>query len=197
MALDPSGSRDDSELGLPKSARASVHCTRAPETQSLLRATACAGTVQKMFKELLGPDVRCTNEAHNLLHTCLNGAPRDATRLSSALVPADLTSPLHLSHRAEFLQNLTAQANGVSSGEGKNTITEAHLLKALKDLDFQHYASQLESAQPAEKPPPRKKGKAKDSGLSDEELLRMQQALFAESKQKMEQASSGASSSQT
>ena len=108
-----------------------------------------------------------------------------------------LISPLHLSRCAEFLQNLTAQANTVSSDEGKNTITEAHLLKALKDLDFQHYASQLESAQPAEKPPPRKKSKGKDSGLSQEELLRMQQALFAESKQKMEQASSGASSSQT
>lgn len=105
------------------------------------------------------------------------------------------SAPLAL--RTEFLQNLTAQANDVSSGEGKNTITEVHLLKALKDLDFQHYASQLESAQPAEKPAPRKKNKAKDSGLSQEELLRMQQALFAESKQKMEQASSGASSSQT
>ena len=95
---------------------------------------------------------------------------------------------------AEFLQNLTAQANTVSSEEKKNTITEAHLLRALKDLDFQHYVAQVESMAPAagDKPPPKKKSKKDNSGLSQEELLRMQQALFAESKQKMESQMSGA-----
>ena len=86
----------------------------------------------------------------------------------------------------EFLQILTDQANAASSEGGKNTITEAHVVKALKDLEFKHLAAQVEDlAQPAAKAPPRKKNKMKDSGLSQEELLRMQQELFAESKQKM------------
>ena len=86
----------------------------------------------------------------------------------------------------EFLQILTDQANAASSEGGKNTITEAHVVKALKDLEFKHFAAQVEDlAQPAAKAPPRKKNKMKDSGLSQEELLRMQQELFAESKQKM------------
>jgi hypothetical protein len=86
----------------------------------------------------------------------------------------------------EFLQILTDQANAASSEGGKNTITEAHAVKALKDLEFKHLAAQVEDlAQPAAKAPPRKKTKMKDSGLSQEELLRMQQELFAESKQKM------------
>ena len=94
---------------------------------------------------------------------------------------------------AEFLQILTAQANEASNEGGKNTITEAHVLKALGDLEFKQYASQLQAAQPADKPAPlRKKNKMKDSGLSEEELLRMQQELFAESKQKMAAGASAA-----
>ena len=91
---------------------------------------------------------------------------------------------------AEFLQNLTTQANTVSEEEKKNTITEAHLYKALKDLDFQHYVAKVEGAAPPPAPAAerKKKNKGKDSGLSQEELLRMQQELFAESRQKMQQA---------
>eukprot|EP00964_Phaeocystis_antarctica_P007377 scaffold3998_cov61-Phaeocystis_antarctica.AAC.9 len=132
-----------------------------------------AGTVNKMFKDMLGPEHRLTTEAHGLLHSCLNG-----TTCACSVV-------------TEFLQILTDQANAASSEGGKNTITEAHVVKALKDLEFKHFAAQVEDlAQPAAKAPPRKKNKMKDSGLSQEELLRMQQELFAESKQKM-----GASSS--
>ena len=92
----------------------------------------------------------------------------------------------HVRVITEILQILTDQSNAASSEGGKNTITEAHVVKALKDLEFKHFAAQVEDlAQPAAKAPPRKKNKMKDSGLSQEELLRMQQELFAESKQKM------------
>jgi hypothetical protein len=43
----------------------------------------------------------------------------------------------------------------------------------------------LQAAQQEKPAPARKKNKMKDSGLSEEELLRMQQELFADSKQKM------------
>ena len=32
-----------------------------------------AGTVNKMFKDMLGPEHRLTTEAHGLLYSCLNG----------------------------------------------------------------------------------------------------------------------------
>mgnify|MGYP002878982399 CR=1 FL=1 len=84
----------------------------------------------------------------------------------------------HVRVITEFLQILTDQSNAASSEGGKNTITEAHVVKALKDLEFKHFAAQVEDlAQPAAKAPPRKKNKMKDSGLSQEELLRMQQAI--------------------
>ena len=98
----------------------------------------------------------------------------------------------HLRLVSEFLQILTDQANAASSEGGKNTITEAHVLKALNDLEFKRFAAQVQDlAQPAAQPPPRKKNKMKDSGLSQEELLRMQQELFAGAKQKMAAGPSG------
>ena len=141
-----------------------------------------AGTVNKMFKDMLGPEHRCTAEAHGLLHACLNGARR-VPALAELHIMLSTTCACFVT---EFLQILTDQANAASSEGGKNTITEAHVLKALKDLEFKQFAAQVEDlAQPTAQPPPRKKNKMKDSGLSQEELLRMQQELFAESKQKM------------
>ena len=70
MDNDPGTSRDDSEIGLPKSAQ----CDSTQRHWLPSCAVAVAGTVNKMFKEMLGPELRCTAEAHGLLHSCLNGA---------------------------------------------------------------------------------------------------------------------------
>ena len=43
-----------------------------------------AGTVNKMFKDMLGPEHRLTTEAHGLLHSCLNGVHAAACPGSAA-----------------------------------------------------------------------------------------------------------------
>ena len=76
--------------------------------------------------------------------------------------------------------------------EKKSTITEAHTLAALGELGFGHYAAacqaedgRADGAGEGAAAGGRKKGKGKrklkqpDHGLSPEELLRQQQALFA------------------
>ena len=92
---------------------------------------------------------------------------------------------------AEFLQMLTSQANEKAAAHKKSTINESHALEALDELGFAHYLSQIGAAEMGEK---KHKGKGKrkgkrgaPSGLSEEELLRMQQEMFASARQKMEE----------
>ena len=130
---------------------------------------------------------------------------------------------------SEFLEMVTTQANAKATEKRKSedsmvSINQPHVLAALDELGFGHYAeggSSSSSSSSGAMPPPlplpdggdsfdgsaaaaptpapaaaaaagRKKGKKKrgppDSGLSEEELLRMQQELFASAKQNMDAA---------
>ena len=146
----------------------------------------------------------------------------EGTRLA-----ADVT-PLVSACLSEFLEMVTTQANAKATEKRKSedsmvSINQPHVLAALDELGFGHYAeggsssSSSSSAMPPPLPLPdggdsfdgsaaaapapgptaaaaagRKKGKKKrgppDSGLSEEELLRMQQELFASAKQNMDAA---------
>ena len=145
----------------------------------------------------------------------------EGTRLA-----ADVT-PLVSACLSEFLEMVTTQANAKATEKRKSedsmvSINQPHVLAALDELGFGHYAeggssSSSSGAMPPPLPLPdggdsfdgsaaaaptpapaaaaaagRKKGKKKrgppDSGLSEEELLRMQQELFASAKQNMDAA---------
>jgi len=130
-------------------------------------------TITKLVKEELPANVKCAADVAPMVQSCL----------------------------AEFLQMLTAEANEKAKAEGKNTINEAHTLFALQKLGFGHYESNLpvtgataeEGSTAAGK---RKKGKGKRSApsdMSEEELLRMQQELFASARQSVGQSAGSTS----
>lgn len=93
----------------------------------------------------------------------------------------------------EFVQMLATQANERATAQNKNTVSEAHATDALEELGFKHLADARETGSEATisepKPAGRKKGKkrAQPSGMSEEELLRAQQELFASARQAMQQ----------
>ena len=89
----------------------------------------------------------------------------------------------------DFLQLLTSQANARASSNCKTTsttITRAHISEALEELGFGHLVETSESTEQvaaARKPKRKRDNGANPSGLSEEELLKMQQELFANARQ--------------
>ena len=95
---------------------------------------------------------------------------------------------------------VATQANERATAEGKTAITEAHAIAALTDLGFGHYCEaaggdapkqSATSAAPAEwkrvdrKVGKKAKRKQPPDGMSEEDLLRMQQELFASARANM------------
>ena len=118
--------------------------------------------VAKLAKESMPDGLRCGTDVPLLLQACIS----------------------------EFVQMLTAQANEKASAEKKGTINEAHIRKALEELGQAAYIPQASSGDGDAADDGkggggkrRRGGKLKRSGatpgLSEEELLRMQQELFA------------------
>ena len=129
-------------------------------------ATLPQNTVNQLLKELL-KGRRCSADVNVVVHECLG----------------------------EFLQMLTMQANEACTNAGKSTISESHIEAALKELGFPHYvplccqpaAAEASASGEGAKKARRGKRKQPPSSLSQEELLRMQQELFANARQSVEQ----------
>ena len=134
--------------------------------------------VAKVVKEALPDGLRCASEVAPLVQSCLG----------------------------EFLQMLASQANEKAAAEGKSTISEDHMRRALDDLGFGHYASAAAAAGGAGtsafgdapssgggKAGRKRKAKGKASELSEEELLKAQEALFASARQRVDDGGSSAS----
>ena len=136
--------------------------------------------VAKVVKEALPDGLRCASEVAPLVQSCLG----------------------------EFLQMLASQANEKAAAEGKSTISEDHMRRALDDLGFGHYASAAAAAgagartassrgdAPSSgggKAGRKRKAKGKASELSEEELLKAQEALFASARQRVDDGGSSAS----
>eukprot|EP01113_Clastostelium_recurvatum_P033883 TRINITY_DN4530_c0_g2_i1.p1 TRINITY_DN4530_c0_g2~~TRINITY_DN4530_c0_g2_i1.p1 ORF type:complete len:208 (-),score=69.75 TRINITY_DN4530_c0_g2_i1:46-630(-) len=120
------------------------------ESISLPRAT-----VTKLIKENLPNDIKCSNETRDFIVECL----------------------------VEFVHLLSSEANEVCNKDNKKTIAPDHIMKALRQLGFDQFNKDVEAvlkqhkAEVSDKP---KYTKKLDSlGISQEELLRQQQALFA------------------
>ena len=133
-------------------------------------------SVNALLEERTRDGPRCKGDVQILMRTCLE----------------------------EFLQMLTTQASEVSAKAGKKTICEEHIDAALKQLGFGHYITpDDDAAQDGAEGDAKPKRKAKrkrgavgaGSGLSEEELLRMQHELFAGARQLVQEQQSAAGTS--
>ncbi|KAJ3379803.1 negative cofactor 2 transcription regulator complex subunit ncb2 [Lobulomyces angularis] len=91
----------------------------------------------------------------------------------------------------EFIHLLASEANEICEKEAKKTIAGDHVLSALKSLGFEEYLEEvqevnLEHSQ-QQKEREKRNAKMKDSGMSNEELLKSQEELFAQAKLRLQQ----------
>lgn len=114
--------------------------------------------VNKMVKELL-PHLRVANNSRELILNCCT----------------------------EFILLLSSQSNEICEKRQKKTILPEHVIEALQELGFGSYVTDVEDVLSNFKTQlsHRNKGSKKldKMGLSEEELIRQQQALFAEARQ--------------
>ena len=115
--------------------------------------------INKMIKEKI-PNFRVANDARELILQC----------------------------STEFIHLLSSEASEICDKQQKKTITPEHALLALNSLGYSDFVKDAESVLQecrhvdAEKK--RKLPKLKDLGIPEEELLRMQQELFAQAREK-------------
>lgn len=113
-------------------------------------------TIGKMLEDML-PDSRLTNDVRDLFVDCCT----------------------------EFINLISSEANDISGKDNKKTIGPEHVLKALETLQFQGYLNEVRAsheqhkAEIKEGPKKNLKRARTNSGLSPEEAIAAQKALFA------------------
>ncbi|EFN58286.1 hypothetical protein CHLNCDRAFT_14485, partial [Chlorella variabilis] len=113
-------------------------------------------TVQKSIKELMPKEMRIAGDASELLVQCCN----------------------------QFVHLVSTQANDISEREKRSTISPEHVVKALEELEFgpqylEAVKAGLDNKEHREHKAGHKKG---DSGLTQEQLIELQQKLFEEAR---------------
>jgi len=112
--------------------------------------------VNKMIKEMI-PMIRVSNDARELVLNCCT----------------------------EFIHLIASEANEICNKQTKKTISPEHVIQALESLGFHDYVKDVEGVyqQFKKQAQTRKKNnKLKNQGVSEEELLRQQQALIAKAR---------------
>ncbi|CCM03403.1 uncharacterized protein FIBRA_05534 [Fibroporia radiculosa] len=121
-------------------------------------------TVAKMITELLPNDVTCSKETRDLVIECC----------------------------VEFIHLISSEANEICEKESKKTIAPEHIISALKHLGFESFTSEVEDVlkdhKQQQKDREKKVSKFEQSGLTEEELLKQQEELFAASRAKFQSA---------
>ncbi|KAI0035583.1 histone-fold-containing protein [Vararia minispora EC-137] len=120
-------------------------------------------TVAKMISELLPPDVSCAKETRDLIIECC----------------------------VEFIHLISSEANEICEQESKKTIAPEHIITALERLGFDTFKEEVQDVlkdhkQQVKHEREKKVSKFEQSGLTEEELLEQQQALFAASREKFQ-----------
>ncbi|KAG8777207.1 negative cofactor 2 transcription regulator complex subunit ncb2 [Serendipita sp. 411] len=115
-------------------------------------------TVNKYVAELLGPSMSASKETLQLILDCC----------------------------IEFIHLVSSESNEVCEKESRKTISPDHVLTALKALGFEKYIPELEEVlkdhkQIVKSDRDRKAAKMQDNDMTEEELVAMQQSLFAQS----------------
>ncbi|KAJ1930593.1 negative cofactor 2 transcription regulator complex subunit ncb2, partial [Linderina pennispora] len=116
-------------------------------------------TVYKLIGEMLPSDITCAKDTRDLLIDCCN----------------------------EFIHLIASESNEICEKEAKKTIAAEHVLQALKELGFEKYVGEVQEAYEEHrvqqsKDRGRKSSKMKNHGMSEEELLRSQELLFAQAR---------------
>lgn len=134
--------------------------TGADDELSLPKAT-----VQKLISDMLPNDITCAKDTRDLLIECC----------------------------VEFIHLLSSEANEVCEKDSKKTIAPEHVVKALQDLGFQDFIDKVQDVlsehKIQQKDRERKMSRMEQSGLTEEELQRQQELLFAASKARFEASS--------
>ncbi|KAI0347307.1 histone-fold-containing protein [Trametopsis cervina] len=119
-------------------------------------------TVAKMIAEYLPKDVACARETRDLIIECC----------------------------VEFIHLISSEANEICEQESKKTIAPEHIISALKRLGFENFTEEIQDVlkdhKQQQKDREKKVSKFEKSGLTEEELLRQQEELFAASRAKFQ-----------
>ncbi|XP_065826055.1 protein Dr1-like [Oscarella lobularis] len=119
--------------------------------------------VNKMIKEMV-PNIRVANDARELVLNCCT----------------------------EFIHLLSSEANEACGKQQKKTISAEHIVEALKSLGFGGYVDEVNEVLTEHKKETKQRRKASTKlekmGIPEEELLRQQQALFAQARLEQAQA---------
>uniref|UniRef100_A0A7S0HCW9 Transcription factor CBF/NF-Y/archaeal histone domain-containing protein n=1 Tax=Hanusia phi TaxID=3032 RepID=A0A7S0HCW9_9CRYP len=112
-------------------------------------------TVFRTIKEVLPEGYRCSSETGNLIMECC----------------------------MEFMRMISDETSQLCAKEGKSTIGADHVLRSLESLGFHAWKTELDAAllshkEISKKKPKMNKNPMLNSGLSHEELVRQQMALF-------------------
>ncbi|KAJ2081794.1 negative cofactor 2 transcription regulator complex subunit ncb2 [Coemansia sp. RSA 988] len=116
-------------------------------------------TVYKLIGEMLPEGTACAKDTRELLLDCCN----------------------------EFIHLIASESNDICEKEAKRTIAAEHVLVALHELGFGKYVAKVQEAHDEHrkqqtKDRGRKSTKLSQLGMSEEELLRSQELLFAQAR---------------
>ncbi|WFC96631.1 negative cofactor 2 transcription regulator complex subunit ncb2 [Malassezia brasiliensis] len=135
--------------------------TGAPDDEELSLPKA---TIQKLIQDYLPNDMSCAKDTRDLLIECC----------------------------VEFIHLVSSEANEACEKDSKKTIAPEHVVKALVDLGFEKYTREVQDVlndhKQHQKERERKASRFEMSGLTEEELQRQQEQLFAASKARFEAA---------
>ncbi|KAI5481901.1 histone-fold-containing protein [Pseudohyphozyma bogoriensis] len=120
-------------------------------------------TIAKLIQELLPPEFTCAKDAKDLMAECCK----------------------------EFVLAISSEANEICEKDAKKTMLPEHILEALKALGFENMVDEIsevlsEHKELAKGEKQKKAKKMGGSGMTQEELLAAQEALFSASRAKFE-----------
>ncbi|ORX40078.1 histone-fold-containing protein [Kockovaella imperatae] len=117
-------------------------------------------TVFKLITEMLPPDMSCSKEAKEIIVECC----------------------------VEWVKLISTQANTVCEESTKKTISPEHVTEALKQLGFEGFIEEVEESNKAFKQSQKERQRSAPdtNGMSQEELLALQERLFASSQARFE-----------
>jgi len=117
-------------------------------------------TVQKLLRDILPQDVKCSPETVDLILDCC----------------------------VEFVHLIASEANEIANNESKKCINPQHILQALDGLGFKEYIDSVTQVLDQEKQIEKqmKQKWNKFSEKSEEDLLKEQQALFAKARSSLQ-----------
>lgn len=156
------------------------------EEVSLPRAT-----VYKLISELLPNDFSVAKEVKDLImEACTGGCEERSTSIPCEHRPLTITTLTPFPPLPEFIRLVSSEANDLCEKSGKRTIGSDHCVQALKDLGFEAYLKDIDTVLEEHKAElkyrEKKNSKMAMAGLTDEELQRQQEALFAASRARFE-----------